>query len=67
MLSFFGMMLFIIAGVDALCALLGWPLTAYSWSPAIFGALGFMLVALEALERDSSPTRAHRADAGGRT
>jgi hypothetical protein len=66
-LSLFGMMLFIIAAVDAVCALLGWSFTAYSWSPLIFGVLGFLLIALEALERDHSPDRAHRAGAGGRT
>jgi hypothetical protein len=65
-LSFLGLVLFIIAAVDAVCSLLGWSLTAYGWSPVIFGTLGFLLIALEALERDSSPARAPRADARGR-
>ena len=56
MLAFIGMMLFLLAAVDAGCLLLGWPLTDYSWSPLIFAAVGFLLVTLEALERDSSPS-----------
>ena len=62
MLSLFGLMLFMIAAVDAVCSLLGWSLTDYSWSPVIFGTLGFLLVTLEALERDYSPARQHSAD-----
>ena len=56
MLSFLGMMLFLLAAVDAACLLLGWPLTSYAWSPLIFATVGFLLVTLEALERDSSPS-----------
>ena len=56
MLSFLGMMLFLLAGIDAGCLLLGWHLTDYSWSPLIFATVGFLLVTLEALERDSSPS-----------
>jgi hypothetical protein len=55
-LSFLGMMLFLLAAVDAGCLLFGWPLTDYSWSPLIFATVGFLLVTLEALERDSSPS-----------
>jgi hypothetical protein len=55
-LSFLGIMLFLLAAVDASCLLLGWPLTDYSWSPLIFATVGFLLVTLEALERDSSPS-----------
>ena len=56
MLSFFGMMLFLLAAFDAACALFGWSLTALSWSPAIFFVLGFLLITLEALERESKPS-----------
>ena len=56
MLSFLGLMLFLLAGIDAGCLLLGWSLTDYSWSPLVFGTLGFVLVTLEALERDSNPS-----------
>ena len=56
MLSFLGMMLFLLAAVDAGCLLLGWPLTDYSGSPLIFATLGFLLVTLEALEHDTSPS-----------
>jgi hypothetical protein len=55
-LSFLGMMLFLLAAVDAVCLLLGWPLTNYGWSPLIFATVGFLLVTLEALERDSRPS-----------
>jgi hypothetical protein len=56
-LSFFGMILFIVAGVDAAGLLFGWSLTGYGWSPLIIGVLGFALVTLEALEREHSPER----------
>ena len=56
MLSFLGLMLFLLAAIDAACLLLGWPLTSYAWSPLIFATVGFLLVTLEALERDSSPS-----------
>jgi len=55
-LSFLGMMVFLLAAIDAACRLLGWPLTDYPWSPLIFATVGFLLVTLEALERDSSPS-----------
>ena len=56
MLSFLGIILFLLAAVDAACALFGWSLTALSWSPVIFLVLGFLLIALEALERESKPS-----------
>jgi len=55
-LSFLGMMLFLLAAVDAACALFGWSLTALSWSPLIFLVIGFLLITLEALERQSKPS-----------
>jgi hypothetical protein len=55
-LSFLGVMLFLLAAIDAACLLLGWPLTSYAWSPLIFATVGFLLVTLEALERDSRPS-----------
>ena len=57
MLSLFGMMLFMLAAVDGGGLLFGWSLTGHGWSPLIFATLGFALVALEALERASSPER----------
>lgn len=57
MLSFFGIILFMFAGIDAVLLLFGWSLTGYSWSPLIVAVLGFALVTLEALERESSPER----------
>ena len=56
MLSFLGMMLFLLAAFDAACSLFGWSLTALSWSPMVFFVLGFLLVTLEALERESKPS-----------
>ena len=56
MLSFLGMMLFLLAAVDGACSLLGWPLTQAGWSPLIFATVGFLLVTLEALERDNRPS-----------
>jgi hypothetical protein len=52
-LSFLGMLAFLIAAIDAICRLFGWPLTTLSWSPLLFVVLGFSLVALEAWQRDS--------------
>ena len=57
MLSFFGMILFMLAAIDGGGLLFGWSLTGHSWSPVIFAVLGFALVTLEALERDNSPSR----------
>ena len=56
MLSFLGMVLLLFAAVDAACSLAGWPLTTISWSPALFFVLGFVLITLEALERESKPS-----------
>jgi hypothetical protein len=56
MLSFMGMMAFLMAALDAICRLFGWPLTTLSWSPLLFAVLGFALVALEAWERESGPS-----------
>jgi hypothetical protein len=55
-LSFLGMMLFLLAAFDAACSLFGWSLTALSYSPVIFLVIGFLLVTLEALERESKPS-----------
>jgi hypothetical protein len=55
-LSFLGMMLFLIAALDGACSLAGWPLTALSWSPAVFFVLGLLLITLEALGRESTPS-----------
>jgi hypothetical protein len=55
-LSFIGMLAFLMAALDATCRLFDWPLTTLSWSPLVFIVLGFALVALEAWERDSGPT-----------
>ncbi len=62
MLSFVGMLAFLVAALDATCRLFGWPLTTLSWSPLLFVLLGFALIALEAWERDSSPSAAVPVD-----
>ena len=56
MLSLLGMMLFLLAAFDAVGSLCGWSLTALSWSPLLFFVIGFLLVALDALERQSKPS-----------
>jgi hypothetical protein len=63
-LSFLGMLAFLIAAVDAACRLFGWPLTTLSWSPLLFVVLGFSLVALEAWERETGPSAGVPADRG---
>jgi hypothetical protein len=63
-LSFVGMLAFLMAALDATCRLLGWPLTTLGWSPLLFAALGFALVALEAWERHSSSSADVPADHG---
>ena len=66
MLSFLGMILFLLAALDAACALAGWSLTAFAWSPLLFFVLGLVLVTLEALERDSKPSQRTGAAGAGR-
>ena len=66
MLSFLGMILFLLAALDAACALAGWPLTAFTWSPLLFFVLGLVLVTLEALERESKPSQRTSAAGAGR-
>jgi hypothetical protein len=58
------MLAFLMAALDASCRLFGWPLTTLSWSPLLFAALGFSLVALEAWERHSSPSANVSGDHG---
>ena len=62
MLSFMGMLAFLMAALDATSRLFGWPLTTLSWSPLLFVVLGFALVALEAWQRDSGPAAGVPAD-----
>jgi hypothetical protein len=64
MLSFMGIMAFLIAALDASCRLFGWPLTTLSWSPLLFFVLGFALVALEAWERETGSSADVPADHG---
>ncbi len=64
MLSFIGMLAFLMAALDASCRLFGWPLTTLSWSPLLFLVLGFSLVALEAWERGGDPSAGAPADHG---
>ena len=66
MLSFLGMILFMLAAIDAACTLAGWSLTAFAWSPLLFFVLGMVLVTLEALERDSKPSQRDSAGDAGR-
>jgi hypothetical protein len=63
-LSFMGMLAFLMAALDATCRLSGWPLTTLSWSPLLFLVLGFALVALEAWQRDVGPPVAAPPDPG---
>jgi hypothetical protein len=64
MLSFMGMMAFLMAALDASCRLFGWPLTTLSWSPLLFFVLGFALVALEAWERETGSSADVPSDHG---
>jgi hypothetical protein len=64
MLSFMGMMAFVMAALDASCRLFGCPLTTLSWSPLLFFVLGFALVALEAWERETGSSADVPADHG---
>jgi hypothetical protein len=63
-LSFLGMLAFLMAAVDAICRLFGWPLTTLSWSPLLFVVLGFVFVTLEAWVREISPPADFPADHG---
>jgi hypothetical protein len=55
-LIFLGLISLLLAAVDLICGLFGLSLTAVSWSPLLFGALGFMFICLEGIERGSAPT-----------
>ena len=63
-LSFLGMLAFLMAAVDATCRLFGWPLTTLSWSPVLFVVLGFVFVTLEAWERETGPPADFPTDRG---
>lgn len=62
MLSFLGMLAFLIAVLDIAFALFGWPLTTLSWSPVVFVALGFLFVTLEAWQLETGPFPDRPAD-----
>jgi hypothetical protein len=51
------MVLFMLAAGDAVGLLFGWSMTGYSWSPLVLAVLGFVLVTLDALELETSPSR----------
>jgi hypothetical protein len=55
-LSFLGLLSFLAAAIEGVCAWFGHPLTSVSWSPLLFAVLGGVLVMLEALQRDGRPT-----------
>jgi hypothetical protein len=55
-LSFLGLLSFLMAAIDAACTWFGHPLTSVSWSPLLFAVLGGVLVTLEAVQRDSRPS-----------
>ena len=63
-LSFLGMLAFLMAAVDGTCRLFGWPLTTLSWSPLLFVVLGFVFVTLEAWERETGPPADFPTDRG---
>ena len=62
MLIFLGLISLLLAVVDLICGLFGLSLTAVSWSPLLFGALGFMFICLEGFERGSGPARSYQTD-----
>jgi hypothetical protein len=64
-LSFVGMLAFLMAALDATSRLFGWPLTTLSWSPLLFVVLGFALVALEAWQQQSDAAADLPADPRG--
>jgi hypothetical protein len=61
-LIFLGLISLLLAVVDLICGLFGLSLTAVSWSPLLFGALGFMFICLEGFERGSAPARSYQTD-----
>jgi len=61
-LIFLGLISLVLAVVDLICGLFGLSLTAVSWSPLLFGALGFMFICLEGIERGSAPAQGYQAD-----
>jgi hypothetical protein len=55
-LLFLGLISFVLAALDLAGALLGFQLTAVSWSPLLFIVLGVLFLTLENWQRDSSPS-----------
>ena len=62
MLILLGLISLLLAAVDLICGFFGLSLTAVSWSPLLFGALGFMFICLEGIERGSAPSQGFQAD-----
>jgi hypothetical protein len=56
MLLFLGVISFVLAVVDGVAVLLGFPLTAVSWSPLLFVVLGFLFLTLENWQRETKPS-----------
>ena len=56
MLIFLGLVSLLMAVIDLVSGLFGLALTAISWSPLLFAALGFMFIYLEGIERANAPT-----------
>jgi hypothetical protein len=61
-LIFLGLISLLLAAVDLICGLFGLSLTAVTWSPLLFGALGFMFICLEGFERASAPAQSYQTD-----
>jgi hypothetical protein len=55
-LLFLGIIGFVLAVVDGVGWLFGFPLTAVSWSPLLFVALGFLFLTLENWQRETRPS-----------
>jgi hypothetical protein len=56
MLLFLGVISFVLAVVHGISVLLGFPLTAVSWSPLLFVVLGFLFLTLENWQRETKPS-----------
>lgn len=54
MLTFFGVIAFILAMVDGVGVLLGHHMTDVSWSPFLFAVLGVLFVMLESRQKPDS-------------
>jgi hypothetical protein len=61
-LIFLGLISLLLGAADLICGFVGVSFTAVSWSPLVFGALGFMFICLEGFERGSASAQSYQAD-----